>query len=106
MSKIYCLIQIYLYPFRLVMNKQGPATLLITNGYRPVVESGGAKVNSFSDSSVHDLRLDESKEDGGKYRENLYTDDGGSGGNDGYWSGRSVDQEVKWDAMFQNLKPT
>ncbi|KAD4385952.1 hypothetical protein R6Q59_009749 [Mikania micrantha] len=101
---------------RLVKNKQGSATLLITNGYRPVVRSGGAKVNSFSGSLVHDLRHDESKEeDGGNYRDNLYSDDedgGGYGGGDGrgggvgeYWSGGGV-EEIKWDAMFQNLKPT
>ncbi|KAI3686286.1 hypothetical protein L1987_79960 [Smallanthus sonchifolius] len=96
---------------RMVRNKQGSATLLITSGYRPAVRSGGAKVNSFSGSLVYDLRHDESKENGGKYRDNLYSDDevdGGYGGRDDggeYWSGEGV-EEIKWDAMFQNLKPT
>ncbi|XP_076923802.1 uncharacterized protein LOC143586048 [Bidens hawaiensis] len=98
---------------KLVMNKLGPATLLITNGYQPVVGSGGAKVKSFSGSLVYDLRQGESMEDGGEYTENLFSDgdddgDGGScggGGGGGYWSGTSV-EEIKWDAMFQDLKPT
>ncbi|XP_076903229.1 uncharacterized protein LOC143558240 [Bidens hawaiensis] len=95
-----------------VMNKLGPATLLITNGYQPVVGSSGAKVNSFSGSLVYELQQGESKEDG-EYTENLYSDDednrdGGScggGGGGGYWPGTSV-EEIKWDAMFQDLKPT
>ncbi|KAF5796502.1 putative sterile alpha motif domain-containing protein [Helianthus annuus] len=96
---------------RLVMNKR-PATLLITNGYRPVVGYGGDKVNSLGGSLVYDLRHDESKEDSGEYGENLFSDDedgggyrGRGGGGGGYWFGRSV-EEIKWDAMFQNLKPT
>ncbi|KAM0010799.1 putative sterile alpha motif domain-containing protein [Helianthus debilis subsp. tardiflorus] len=102
---------------RLVMSKQGSGTLLISNGYRPVVRAGSAKVNSFSGSLVYDHRHDESKEDDGKYRDNVYSDDevnggygdgdGGSDGGDEYWAGcGGVDQEIKWDAMFQNLKPT
>ncbi|XP_076911888.1 uncharacterized protein LOC143570005 [Bidens hawaiensis] len=92
---------------RLVMSKQGSSTLLISNGYRPTVRSGGAKVNSFSGSLVYDIRHDESKEDNDKYRENLYSDDeANGGGDDEYWSGVNVNEEIKWDAMFQNLKPT
>lgn len=101
---------------RLVMNKQGSGTLLISNGYRPVVRaSGGAKVNSFSSPVVYDFRHDESKEKGSEYRDlySDYDDDGGDGGGYGasrgggveYWSDRGV-EEIKWDAMFQNLKPT
>ncbi|XP_076948295.1 uncharacterized protein LOC143620488 [Bidens hawaiensis] len=95
---------------RLVMNKLGPATLLITNGYRPVEGSGGAIVNSFSGSLVYDLRPGESKEDGGEYTEILCSDDeddgdGGSCGGGGYWSGTCV-EGIKWDAMFQDLHPT
>ncbi|KAK1435665.1 hypothetical protein QVD17_01431 [Tagetes erecta] len=86
---------------RLVKNKQAPATtLLITNGYRPVIESSGTNIFTC---------LDECKEDGVEYRENLYSDDEydsrDRNGGGGYWCGRSV-EEVKWDAMFQNLKPT
>ncbi|KAJ0539801.1 hypothetical protein HanHA300_Chr08g0290601 [Helianthus annuus] len=106
---IHAIIFIY-FIIRLVMNKR-PATLLITNGYRPVVGYGGDKVNSFGGSLVYDIRHDESKEDSGEYGENLFSDDEdgggyrGRGGGGGYWSGRSV-EEIKWDAMFQNLKPT
>ncbi|KAK1407098.1 hypothetical protein QVD17_38709 [Tagetes erecta] len=85
---------------RLVMNKQGSGTLLISNGYRPVVRSSSAKVNSFSGSLVYDFRQDEGKEDdGGKYSDDEVEDNGE------YWSGRGV-EEIKWDAMFHNLKPT
>ncbi|KAI7750339.1 hypothetical protein M8C21_025668 [Ambrosia artemisiifolia] len=88
---------------RLVMNKQGPPTLLLTNGYRTVVGSSGAKMNNFSGSSVNALGYDASKEDGGECRENLHSDDKDSG--DKYCSGKSV-EHIKWDTMFQNLKPT
>ncbi|KAK9080616.1 hypothetical protein SSX86_000374 [Deinandra increscens subsp. villosa] len=96
-----------------LVNKQGSSTLLISNGNRrPVVRSGGtAKVNSFSGSLVYDLRHDESKEDSGKLRENLYSDDEdeddgyyGGGGGEKYWSRGG--EEIRWDTMFQNLKPT
>lgn len=82
------------------MNKQGSGTLLISNGYRPVVRSTSAKVNSFSGSLVYDFRQDVSKEDhDGKYSDDEVDDKGE------YWSGSGV-EEIKWDAMFQNLKPT
>nr|XP_043607583.1 uncharacterized protein LOC122579466 [Erigeron canadensis] len=94
---------------RLVMNKQWSGTLLLTNGYRPVVKSnnGGAKVNSFSSPLVYDIQHDEKKENGNEYKEeDLYSDyeDGNDG--DEYWSTNKGGEDIKWDAMFQNLKPT
>ncbi|KAL4566878.1 hypothetical protein LXL04_031004 [Taraxacum kok-saghyz] len=85
---------------KLVMKKQGSAALLITNGYPyppPAVKSGGARVNSFSSPVVDD--------GGGEKWENCFTDDEDGGDCGGYWSGRSG-EKIKWDAMFQNLKPT
>ncbi|KAL8256501.1 hypothetical protein R6Q59_031568 [Mikania micrantha] len=91
---------------RLVMNKQGSATLLLADGYRPVPRCDGASVNNLSDSlDDDDLRLDDSKEDGGEHRANFYSDDEDDGDGHRYWSGRGV-EEIKWDAMFENLKPT
>ncbi|KAI7747501.1 hypothetical protein M8C21_019607, partial [Ambrosia artemisiifolia] len=92
---------------RLVMSKQGSGTLLISNGYRPVVRAAGAKVNSFSGSLLYDHRQDEeSKEHDIKYRDNVYSDDEVNGRDDGdgdeYWAGCVV-EEIKWDAM---LRPT
>ncbi|XP_024977194.1 uncharacterized protein LOC112514814 [Cynara cardunculus var. scolymus] len=93
------------------------ATLLLTNGghRRPMVgRSGGAKVNSFSSPLVYNLHRyhddDEDKaDDGGDHREiNSFSDDdggGSDGGGGGYWSSTGG-EEIKWDAMFQNLKPT
>ncbi|KAD5507643.1 hypothetical protein E3N88_15346 [Mikania micrantha] len=63
-------------------------------------------VNNLSDSlDDDDLRLDDSKEDGGEHRANFYSDDEDDGDGHRYWSGRGV-EEIKWDAMFENLKPT
>ncbi|KAI3504480.1 hypothetical protein L1887_25983 [Cichorium endivia] len=90
---------------RLVTNKQGSTTLLITNGYRPMVKSGGARVNSFSSPLVYDLHYDQGNANGGDNEGNSFTDDEDDGDTGGYWSGRGV-EEIKWDAMFQNLKPT
>ncbi|KAL7602376.1 uncharacterized protein LOC111910546 [Lactuca sativa] len=91
---------------RLVMNRRGSATLLINNGYPPVVKSGGARVNSLSSPLVYDLHYDQGKTDGGDDEGNCFTDDEDDDGDGGrYWSGRGV-EEIKWDAMFHNLKPT
>ncbi|KAI3673735.1 hypothetical protein L6452_39863 [Arctium lappa] len=95
----------------------GGDTLLLTSGQRRrpvVVRSGGAKVNSFSSPLVYNLyRYHDDRDkadDGGDGREiNSFTDDddGGSddGGGGGYWSSTGG-EEIKWQAMFQNLKPT
>ncbi|GKC40465.1 sterile alpha motif/pointed domain-containing protein [Tanacetum coccineum] len=102
---------------RLVMNKQGGSgsgMLLITNGYRPVVRPNGARVTSFSSPLVYDIKT---KEDSNEYRDNLYSDDDegsndgedrsrGASGDGGYWPNDGGVEEIKWDAMFQNLKPT
>lgn len=103
---------------RLVMNKpggSGSGLLLITNGYRPVVRPNGARVTSFSSPLVYD----HNKEDVDLYRENTYSDDdvgsvndgedrgrGVSGDHGGYWPNDGGVEDIKWDAMFQNLKPT
>ncbi|VVA95890.1 unnamed protein product [Arabis nemorensis] len=61
--------------------------LLLTNG------TPTSRFDSFSNSmvSVSDYGLKEEK--------NCGDDD------DGYW-GKDVEEEIKWDSMFQNLKPT
>lgn len=69
---------------KLMMANQG--RLLLTNG-SPVVVSG-PRLDSFSSPVVYDLHK-EAKMDG---------DD------DGYWS--TGVEEIRWDTMFQNLKPT
>ncbi|KAF3623701.1 putative proline--tRNA ligase C19C7.06-like isoform X1 [Capsicum annuum] len=63
------------------------STLLLTNGSPKFMSS---RINSFSSPMVHDLRGDHEK------MEVDYGD---------YW-GSSVAEEIKWDSMFQNLKPT
>nr|XP_023904862.1 uncharacterized protein LOC112016539 [Quercus suber]POE44996.1 hypothetical protein CFP56_79708 [Quercus suber] len=72
---------------RLMTAKQG--RLLLTNGSPMVAKSGPIHVDSFSSPMVHDhLRKDE------KMDEN----------DDGYWS--TGIEEIRWDTMFQDLKPT
>ncbi|CAK9150141.1 unnamed protein product [Ilex paraguariensis] len=69
---------------RLTMVKQN--RLLLTNGSPMMMSS--ARINSFSSPMVHDLRSDEKMD--GDYDE--------------YWS--AAMEEIRWDTMFQNLKPT
>ncbi|XP_071696089.1 uncharacterized protein [Rutidosis leptorrhynchoides] len=94
---------------RLVMNSNSNKQLMITNGYnRPIVRSNGAKVNSFSSPLVYDNHhFVEKKEDVSEYGEDLYGNNDEDYG-DGYWSKDSSKgvEDIKWDAMFQNLKPT
>ncbi|CAN4098420.1 unnamed protein product [Withania somnifera] len=68
--------------------KQNSTTLLLTNG-SPIFMSS-SRINSFSSPMVHDLRSDHEK---------VEVDYGD------YW-GSSVVEEIRWDSMFQNLKPT
>lgn len=53
--------------------------LLLTNG------TPTSRFDSFSNSMVSDYGLKNC--------------------DDGYW-GKDVEEEIKWDSMFQNLKPT
>ncbi|KAL1809743.1 hypothetical protein ACET3Z_026733 [Daucus carota] len=62
--------------------------LLLTNG-------SPTRVNSFSSPMVYDLRSDEKMED-----EDEDDDD-----DEGYYYRTGV-EEIRWDTMFQNLKPT
>ncbi|XP_015870764.3 uncharacterized protein LOC107407934 [Ziziphus jujuba] len=71
---------------KLMMANQGNR-LLLTNG-SPVVVSG-PRLESFSSPLVYDLPKEEKVEEG---------DD------DGYWS--TGVEEIRWDTMFQDLKPT
>ncbi|XP_021813355.1 uncharacterized protein LOC110756255 [Prunus avium] len=73
----------------IMANNQG-SRLLLTNG-SPVVVSG-PHVDSFSSPVVYDLQK-EGKMDG----DDQYNDDG-------YWS--TGVEEIRWDTMFQDLKPT
>lgn len=70
-----------------VTAKQG--RLLLTNG-------SPTRVNSFSSPMVYDLRSDEKMED---------EDDDDDDDDDGYYYRTGV-EEIRWDTMFQNLKPT
>ncbi|KAL3819167.1 hypothetical protein ACJIZ3_005072 [Penstemon smallii] len=70
-----------------VPNKQSRSPLLITNGSPLFFPS--SRINSFSSPFVHDFRKDDEKMD-----EDY----------DEYWP--SAVEEIRWDTMFQNLKPT
>ncbi|WRX27311.1 Sterile alpha motif domain - like 8 [Theobroma cacao] len=70
---------------KLVMATQG--RLLLTNG-TPLLVSGPARVESFSSPMVFDYQKEEKKDEN----------------EDGYWS--TAVEEIRWDSMFQDLKPT
>lgn len=70
------------------VNRQSRAPLLLTNG-SPVIFPG-ARINSFSSPFVGAFERDDQIKGDGDYDE--------------YWS--SAVEEIRWDAMFQNLKPT
>ncbi|KAL4584584.1 hypothetical protein LXL04_009188 [Taraxacum kok-saghyz] len=82
-------------------NQATTPTLLLTNSYH---KSDSVKIKSFASPLVYDLRYEsQGKIDGGgdgDVHEKCDEEDDG-----GYWSGGGV-QEIKWDTMFQNLKPT
>ncbi|KAJ7951944.1 Sterile alpha motif domain-containing protein [Quillaja saponaria] len=63
--------------------------LLLTNG-SPVVVSGMSRIESFSSPVIYDLQKEE--------KIDADADD------DGYWS--AAIEEIRWDTMFQDLKPT
>ncbi|KAK9281092.1 hypothetical protein L1049_003985 [Liquidambar formosana] len=69
---------------RLMVAKQG--RLMLTNGSPMVVAT--PRVDSFSSPMIYDLRNDEKV----------------NGDDDGYWL--TGVEEIRWDTMFQNLKPT
>ncbi|KAJ8755405.1 hypothetical protein K2173_019203 [Erythroxylum novogranatense] len=68
----------------LLMAKSG--RLLLTNGSSPMLLTG-PKHDSFSSPMIYDVHKDENFEE-----------------HDGYWS--TGVEEIRWDTMFQNLKPT
>lgn len=70
---------------KLMMAKQGK--LLLTNG-SPMVVSGPKRLGIFSSPVMYDLHKEEKMD----------------GDDDGYWS--TGVEEIRWDTMFQNLKPT
>ncbi|EEF31937.1 uncharacterized protein LOC8283108 [Ricinus communis] len=72
---------------KLMMATQG--RLLLTNG-SPMLLSG-PRLDSFSSPMVYDLNKEEKNIDGDYH-------------DDGYWS--TGVEEIRWDTMFQNLKPT
>lgn len=67
--------------------KQG--RLLLTNGSPTVASRGPARVDSYSSPVVYDLRKEEKRD---------------SGDDDGYWLNGV--EEIRWDTLFQDLKPT
>ncbi|KAJ4718537.1 Sterile alpha motif domain-containing protein [Melia azedarach] len=76
---------------KFMMAKQG--RLLLTNGSsNSMVISGPPRINSFSSPMLNYDYHKEEKMDGDDH------DD------DGYWS--TGVEEIRWDTMFQNLKPT
>ncbi|XP_071712302.1 uncharacterized protein [Rutidosis leptorrhynchoides] len=82
---------------RLVTFKQATPTLLLTNGNH---KGNSIRINSLSNPLVYEIRYDQERKDGDDH-ESHDEEDGG----DDYWTGGGV-QEIKWDTMFQNLKPT
>lgn len=63
--------------------KHSSTTLLLTNG-SPIFMSSSSRINSFSSPMVHEkMEVDY-----------------------GYYWGSSVVEEIRWDSMFQNMKPT
>ncbi|KAK9066304.1 hypothetical protein SSX86_013625 [Deinandra increscens subsp. villosa] len=80
---------------RLVTLKQAPPTLLLTNGCH---KSNSFKVNGFSSPLAYDDQ-DQEKKDGGDRDSHECSNEEKSGGGGGV-------KEIKWDTMFQNLKPT
>ncbi|XP_071703885.1 uncharacterized protein [Rutidosis leptorrhynchoides] len=88
---------------RLVMNNK---QRMMTKGYRPLVRSNGTKVNSFSSPLIYDHHFVDKKKDNGEFCEDLYSNNDEDYG-DGYWSNSTNGvEDIKWDAMFQDLKPT
>nr|XP_043617822.1 uncharacterized protein LOC122589582 [Erigeron canadensis] len=88
---------------RLVSFRQATPTLLLTNASH---NSSSLRINSFSSPVVYDLQCDQGKKvsvDGDGHESHDEEKDGRGAGN--YLKKGSV-QEIKWDAMFQNLKPT
>ncbi|XVF86380.1 hypothetical protein PTKIN_Ptkin18bG0035200 [Pterospermum kingtungense] len=71
---------------KLMMATQG--RLLLTNG-TPLVVPGPARVESFSSPTAFDYHKEEKMN--GDHE-------------DGYWS--TAVEEIRWDTMFQDLKPT
>ncbi|MBA0675942.1 hypothetical protein Gohar_016488 [Gossypium harknessii] len=70
---------------KLMVGTQG--RLLLTNG-TPLLVSGTARVESFSSPMVFDYQ-----------KEKMDGED-----EDGYWS--TAVEDIRWDTMFQDLKPT
>lgn len=81
---------------RVVTFKQATPTLLLTNGDH---KSNSIRINSFSSPLVYNIRYDQERKVGGDGDDH----DEEHGGD--YWTGGGA-QEIKWDTMFQNLKPT
>ncbi|KAL0441666.1 UNVERIFIED_CONTAM: hypothetical protein Sradi_0105500 [Sesamum radiatum] len=80
-----------------VNRQMSRAPLLLTNGDHRVIFRS-SRINSFSSPFVGEFErdvVDQSKGDG---------DGDGDGDYDEYWS--SAVEEIRWDTMFQNLKPT
>lgn len=75
---------------RVMSVKQGRSPLLLTYGTPLVV--GGSRVSSFSSPAVYDYQ----KEDEMAREEEEEV---------GYWPSAAI-EEIRWDTMFQNLKPT
>ncbi|GLT74987.1 hypothetical protein SLA2020_467460 [Shorea laevis] len=71
---------------RMVAPKQGRSPLLLTNGSPLVV--AGRRIDSFSSPVIYDCRKEEKMD----------------GEEDGYWP--AAIEEIRWDTMFQDLKPT
>ncbi|KAL6334712.1 hypothetical protein AAG906_021371 [Vitis piasezkii] len=77
---------------RMVMATQG--RLMLTNGSPKVVSK--RRIDSFSSPAVYNLPSEEKIDGNG--------DGDGDGVDDGYWS--TVVEEIRWDTMFQDMKPT
>lgn len=79
---------------KLVVAQQQGKLLQLTNGSPVVVSAGVPRIESFSSSPVlYDLR-----------KEDRILDDDDHDQDDGYWA--TGVEEIRWDTMFQDLKPT
>ncbi|KAI3671511.1 hypothetical protein L1987_87249 [Smallanthus sonchifolius] len=88
---------------RFMTFKQSTPALLLTNGYH---KSNSVLPNNFSSPLVYSYDQEKKGHDYGDDHASLDEEDGGSGGG-GYWSGGGVTvEEIKWETMFQDLKPT
>lgn len=83
-----------------MVNKNSRAPLLLTNGSGTPIMFHSARIESFSSPLEHDDQIE--RDDNDDNDDDHLKGDGDE--YDEYWS--SAVEEIRWDTMFQNLKPT